>query len=286
MFAQTELRKELKELYYREYSSFTKDILDDYTKFKRVIKDEDKNLLDDVFLGTSKSLTSKVCNSFRTSFAEKVKNAIANSTTEVKEVIEILINESRESYLVGGSVRNAILGLKVKDYDFCTNISYDRMCELFSSNGFKVQEEGKEFLVMIISKNNQQFEIANLRNDGTYTDGRRPDSVSIGTIQEDAMRRDFTINSLYFRLHDSFLVDPTSHGIFDINNKVLRFVGKPKDRLKEDTLRAWRFFRFIEVLGFTADKKSAQAIKANFREIYEKTNPQRVLQELQKFINF
>lgn len=216
----------------------------------------------------------------------KVKNCLSDSTPITQEVAGILLNCTKHSCLVGGCVRDAILGLVPKDFDFCTNEPYDNLEKMFENAGFKVQEEGKEFLVMIVSKKGEQFEIANFRKDGTYVDGRRPESVDVGTIKDDAQRRDFTINALYYNLDTNLVEDPNGTGIEDIHNTILRFVGKPADRLNEDNLRGWRFWRFLNKLeGFKANPKDLKAVRQHWDKIYNNSNPQRVLNEVAKMLN-
>ena len=106
-------------------------------------------------------------------------------------------DKKEESYLVGGCVRDILLNKIPKDFDVVTNIPIENVITEFSNNGWKVSEAGKQFLVCIISKNGISIEIANFRNDLTYIDGRRPEAVEIGTIEEDSRRRDISINSLY-----------------------------------------------------------------------------------------
>ena len=198
------------------------------------------------------------------------------------ETVELL-KASKNSVVVGGCVRDSILGYLPKDFDFATDIDYDTLETMFKEAGFKVQEEGKAFLVMIVSKNGEQYEIANFRTDGMYEDGRRPESVQIGTIYDDAQRRDFTINALYFNLTTKLVQDPNGTGIKDILSKTLRFVGKPADRLKEDSLRAFRFYRFLKRLeGFEAHPSSLKAVRAGFKEATEVTTPERIRLEVEK----
>src|SRR5690606_10668185 len=100
----------------------------------------------------------------------------------VLQVFLLLSNESSNTYLVGGCVRDMLLEKTPKDYDFVTDVSMDRIETIFSENGWKVDSVGKQFLVMFVSKNNVQFEIANFRKDVGFSDGRRPDKAEIGDI--------------------------------------------------------------------------------------------------------
>lgn len=199
-----------------------------------------------------------------------------------QDVINVL-SHSKESYLVGGSVRDILLGKDPKDFDFVTDIDYDTMSELFINAGFTVKETGKQFLVMIVSKDGKDYEIANFRTDGNYSDGRRPDSVSIGDIYQDSARRDFCINSLYYSLSNKTLRDPTGIGIEDIKTKTLRFIGKAEDRIKNDYLRVFRFYRFLSN-GFKPESKSLATVRRLFDEACKKTNPERIKNEIEKII--
>jgi tRNA nucleotidyltransferase/poly(A) polymerase len=158
----------------------------------------------------------------------------------------------------------------------------DKVEEIFKDNGWKVDAVGKHFLVMFVSKNGKQYEISNFRKDGDYSDGRRPDSVEIGTLEEDAARRDFTVNSIYYNPMIDKVIDP-NNGRKDLKDKVLRFIGKPKDRIREDNLRVFRFYRFLSQ-GFTPDKRSLKACRELFRESYLQTTPERVRMELEKMV--
>lgn len=203
---------------------------------------------------------------------------------DVKYIMNKLWNYSTEVYLVGGCVRDLLLDKTPKDWDIVTDISYAEMTEIFSGSEFKIKETGKQFLVFNLNYNGNDYEIANFRKDGYSSDGRRPDEVTIGTIQEDADRRDFTINSIYFNKNG---IKANYQSVLDIINKKIRFVGNPDDRLKEDYLRGWRFLRFANTFknkGFTTDEKSMKAIRRNWDNIYNASNPTRVMLELEKII--
>jgi hypothetical protein len=207
------------------------------------------------------------------------------------EAIEILKNNDQQACIVGGSVRDILLNnetienkiTNVKDFDFVSSLSYDKLIELFKSNGFNVDEAGKRFLVLIVSKNGASFEIANFRKDGTYIDGRRPESVDIGTLEEDAQRRDLTINALYYNLKENVLLDPSEKGVNDLHKKILRFVGNPDYRIQEDYLRTFRFYRFLATKeDFKADEKSLKAARKNFEIACKNTSPSRIMNEIEK----
>ncbi len=205
--------------------------------------------------------------------------------SKVKHIFYLLGQHSKNNYLVGGHVRDGFLGIKSKDYDIVTDIPMDISKPLFEENGFKVNECGEAFLVLVVSKDGEQFEIANFRKEFLYIDGRRPSSVEIGTIEEDAARRDLHINALYENPVTGEILDPTGKGLSDIKNKIISFVGNPEDRIREDYLRLWRAIRFnnnLKKLGFSYDKKTEKAIRRMFNESYINSNPERVREELEK----
>jgi hypothetical protein len=218
----------------------------------------------------------------------RVKQKFANASKVTQEVGRLLKIQSSQAVLVGGCVRDAIFGKVPKDYDFATDTHYDDVEELFTVNGFKIKEAGKQFLVMIVSKDEEDFEIAMFRKDGNYTDGRRPDSVEIGTIFDDAERRDFTINALSYNLTTEEVQDPNGSGLEDVKNKVLKFVGKPEERIQEDFLRIARFYRFLgrfKDIGMTPDNKSLKACRTNFAKMQEKVAPERLKNEIEKMVD-
>jgi tRNA nucleotidyltransferase/poly(A) polymerase len=199
------------------------------------------------------------------------------------QIFSILNSKSESNYLVGGAVRDQLLGLDPHDYDIVTDVPISVSKPLFIENGWKVKECGEAFLVLNISKSGHQFEIANFRKDGVTLDGRRPDSVEIGTIDEDAKRRDFTINALYQNPNTGEILDPTGKGIKDIEGRVLRFIGKAEDRIKEDNLRVFRYYRFLSK-GFTPERNSIKACRRYFNDVYLNTTPERVRLELEKMV--
>lgn len=201
---------------------------------------------------------------------------------ELLQLFLILQPYSSNIYLVGGCVRDLLLNKSPKDFDIVCDINLDIVSNQLIENGWKISEAGKQFLVMIATKNNQQYEIANFRNDSTYSDGRRPDSVSIGTIEEDCLRRDFTINSMYYNPMSCELVDVFNKGLPDIKNKVIRFNGNAESRVKEDYLRIMRAYRFSKTLGFTIESKSLKACRTHFNEMIKVVSAERIRLEIEK----
>ena len=206
------------------------------------------------------------------------------------EVSIILNSVTDEAYLVGGAVRDSLFGFDPKDFDFAVgDTSYDELTKAFKHAGWSCKETGKEFLVLMVTKElpnkgRQEFEIALFRKDGMYEDGRRPDGVTEGTMLDDAMRRDFSINTLYFSLKHGTVVDPTGYGLKDIRSRTLRFNGKAKERMEEDYLRMFRALRFLSKYNLTWARGTERVFNRMFLENSQKVNPQRVLNELNKMV--
>lgn len=201
------------------------------------------------------------------------------------QLLMLIRDTSPKTYLVGGCVRDMLLGKTPKDYDIVTTANIEVLnedCDRFRSNGWSVDYVGQHFGVYIFSKDGRQFDVANFRKD-IGGDGRRPESTVIGTLEEDAARRDFTINSIYYEPFSDQYIDPNG-GIKDIKSKTLKFIGKPHDRIKEDYLRVFRFYRFLTKLGFEGHSKSLKACREMFNEAYQKTTPERVRMEIERIV--
>ena len=160
--------------------------------------------------------------------------------------VELIFDTFREFgykiYAVGGCVRDIVLGKEPKDIDFCTDATPDEMKEIYFKhfrwgNVIKLIPTGEKFgtLTFRFSEQNEQYEITTFRTDGRYEDGRHPKEVSYTkTLEEDLSRRDFTINAIAYNPEEG-LVDPFN-GLQDIENRVVRCVGDPKERFNEDSL--------------------------------------------------
>jgi len=193
--------------------------------------------------------------------------------------VSVLNNSSDNNYIVGGAVRDMMSDITPHDYDMVTDIPMDVLAELFVDCGFSVTKTGVAHFVLNVSFGGFEVEISNFRKDASC-DGRHA-VVEVGSIVEDAFRRDFTINAVYLNVKNGEIFDVTGLGVDDIINKKLRFIGSPKDRIVEDYLRVFRFYRFVNK-GFTPDKKSLRAVRELFSEAYEKTTPERVRVEMEK----
>jgi len=162
-----------------------------------------------------------------------------------------------KAYIVGGAVRDIIMGRASNDIDIATNMPMEKIESLW-----KVHDIGKskDFGIVVVREGGYSFEVAQFRRDGKYADGRRPEDVTItGSFEKDAERRDFTINAMGID-KDGNIIDYFD-GTKDIKDKVLRTVGNPKKRFGEDYLRMLRAARFSAKLGFDIDPDTKQAAK-------------------------
>ena len=165
------------------------------------------------------------------------------------EALVTLRDHGYEAYVVGGSVRDRLLGREVNDWDLTTNALPSEVIECFE----KVIETGIEHGTVTVILHQEHIEITTYRIDGDYTDGRRPEEVSFTrSLEEDLLRRDFTVNAIAWDPIDAQIQDPY-HGCRDIKMKCLRAVGEAKDRFKEDGLRILRAIRFATVLDFSIE---------------------------------
>jgi len=180
-------------------------------------------------------------------------------------------------YVVGGTVRDAIANKPSNDVDFCTDCDLEIVKGLFEeSEKFSVKETGKQFLVLTVTHRATKtaFEIAQFRKDKDNSGG------VVGTMREDAERRDFTNSSLYFNVNTDTLVDPLGN-LDDAIDMVLRFNGDADKRIEEDPLRVVRFYKFAG-RGFATDKNSLKAVRRNFEKAINEVSKTRLMVELEK----
>ena len=151
-----------------------------------------------------------------------------------------------EAYLVGGSVRDMLLGKKCQDIDFTTNATPQQAMEIFPYH----VPIGVEFGTILILHKNSKAELTTYRTDFNYRDGRRPDKIVFGkTLKEDVFRRDFTINGMAYDIEKKLLLDYVG-GLKDVEKKYIRTIGAPLERFREDGLRSIRACRFAASLFF------------------------------------
>ena len=161
-----------------------------------------------------------------------------------------------EAYAVGGCVRDTLMGRIPSDWDMCTSASPDEMKQVFSD--MHVVETGLRHGTLTVVLDHVPYEITSFRLEGAYTDHRRPDSVTFVTdLREDLSRRDFTVNAMAAGM-DGSVIDMFG-GQDDISSRLVRCVGDPEERFREDALRVLRALRFASVLDFDIEEKTAEA---------------------------
>ncbi|MDF1862717.1 MAG: CCA tRNA nucleotidyltransferase [Verrucomicrobiales bacterium] len=193
-----------------------------------------------------------------------------------RNIVQTLQESGYEALFAGGCVRDQLRGTEPKDYDIATSARPDEILRLFP----KGNTVGAHFGVILVQKGGHAFEIATFREDGDYTDGRRPDAVVFSTPKEDALRRDFTINGMFLDPVSGELVDYVD-GQKDLEARLIRCIGNPQDRFREDYLRLLRAIRFATNLGFEIEKETYTAIREVAPRVAE-ISPERVREELDK----
>ncbi|MCR5612949.1 CCA tRNA nucleotidyltransferase [Treponema sp.] len=175
---------------------------------------------------------------------------------ELQKFNEIFSQNGYEAYLVGGAVRDALLGKEVSDWDVTTNATPDQVMKIFK----KVIPTGIEHGTVTVHFMKKEIEVTTFRTESDYSDGRHPDKVEYcGHIEEDLSRRDFTINAIAASLADGHIVDPYG-GQKDLDKKIIRTVGVPHERFMEDGLRPVRALRFAAKLEFSIEKDTYSEI--------------------------
>ena len=170
-------------------------------------------------------------------------------------IVKRLREAGYESYLAGGCVRDMLLGKTPQDYDITTNARPDDVVKIFP----KTVPVGAQFGVVLVIVEGQPFEVASFRYDGPYLDGRRPAQVRYGSLQEDILRRDFTINGMIYDPMADQMIDLVG-GRRDLDSKLVRAIGNPRSRFEEDRLRMIRAVRFAASLNFTIENETFAAI--------------------------
>ena len=176
--------------------------------------------------------------------------------SDIKKIHKLFQRNKKQLYIVGGAVRDAILGKSPKDFDLATDAKPDEVLKIAKKGGMKTYEVGKAFGVVVVGGH----EIATFRKD--IGKGRRPKAVDFSDIQGDVNRRDLTINSLFYDIEKNEVVDLTG-GLEDLKNKIVKTVGVAKQRFDEDPLRKLRALRFQAVIGGKMDKDTEIALMKN-----------------------
>jgi poly(A) polymerase len=190
-------------------------------------------------------------------------------------IVRTLRAGGHQAWLVGGSVRDLLLGVEPKDYDVATDALPGRIAQLFPGAG----QVGAHFGVMLVRAEGCEVEVATFRSDRAYSDGRRPDSVSFeSNPREDALRRDFTVNGLFLDPASGVVLDFVG-GREDLRCGTIRAIGDPETRFREDHLRLLRAVRFAARLGFAIEPATLEAI-ARLHGLIRTVSAERVRDEL------
>lgn len=171
--------------------------------------------------------------------------------SDIQQIQQVFKKNGYKLYVVGGAVRDALLGKTPKDYDLATDAVPDKVEEMMEKAGLKTLPTGKAFGVINVFTDQGEYEIATFRED--LSGGRRPDAVSFTNIEGDVKRRDLTINALFYDIESGEVVDLVG-GINDLKNGIVRTVGSPEDRFGEDRLRILRAIRFAGRFGSDLDQ--------------------------------
>ncbi|HOP62238.1 MAG TPA: CCA tRNA nucleotidyltransferase [Spirochaetota bacterium] len=216
--------------------------------------------------------TDSIMNIKSLNIPERLRGPLADFT-------ETFYRNGYECYLVGGSVRDLLLGQDTYDYDFATSARPEQVMKLFR----RVAPTGIKHGTVTVLQGEMEFEVTTYRADGKYLDGRRPESVSFSdTLEEDVQRRDFTINGLAYDMERDEVIDLVG-GVDDLERGVIRTIGSPIERFSEDGLRTYRACRFAAKLGFEIEPATFNAISDTLN-VAEKVSAERIREELMKLL--
>lgn len=185
---------------------------------------------------------------------------------DISVIYNIFIKHNKKLFLVGGAVRDAVMGIKPKDFDLVTDAHSDEVMKILTSEGIRNFPKGEQFGVVSAVINGEEYEIATFRSESYEGgDGRRPTSIGFADMEKDSERRDLTINALYYDIKEKKIID-FHGGIEAIKNKQVKTVGSPMEIFGQDRLRVLRALRFAHRLGSKLDTETIQAIK-HFKDL-------------------
>lgn len=215
--------------------------------------------------------------------SDTAPNILTEQRTFAVEVVRKLREAGFESLWAGGCVRDLLLYRVPGDYDVATSAHPEDVRKVFGKR--KTLAIGAAFGVIVVLPNKKsagQIEVATFRSDGQYIDGRRPESVIFSSAEEDAQRRDFTVNGMFYDPIEEQVIDYVG-GERDIGKRVIRAIGDPVARMTEDKLRMLRAIRFTSTLGFELEPETADAIR-NMADQLNAVSAERIAQELRKML--
>src|SRR5438874_7773151 len=215
---------------------------------------------------------------FRCASQSEAATVIAMEASSMKEaarkIVERLRGEGHIAYFAGGCVRDIVRRVTPKDYDVATSATPETVQKIFP----RTHAVGAHFGVIIVLENSFQFEVATFRSDDAYIDGRHPTAVHFSSPEEDARRRDFTINGMFYDPVADKVIDLVG-GRADIEAKLVRAIGDPAQRFAEDRLRMLRAVRFATVLDYEIEKQTWHALLTNAASISQ-ISAERIRDEL------
>jgi tRNA nucleotidyltransferase/poly(A) polymerase len=194
------------------------------------------------------------------------------------DIIRELRKRGHEAYLVGGCVRDMVMGTEPADYDIATSAHPEEIVKIFP----RTESIGAQFGVILVIYRGHPFEVATFRSDEAYVDGRRPTGVVFTDVRQDVLRRDFTINGLLYDPLDRRVIDYVD-GQSDIQAKLVRAIGDPRARFDEDKLRILRAVRFGARLGYEIEPATWEAVRAMAPKIHQ-VSSERIREELSRIL--
>jgi len=194
-------------------------------------------------------------------------------------VVKELVRAGHVAYFAGGCVRDRLMGHEPADYDVATDAVPEEVTSIFQ----RAWSVGEAFGVMLVPISGHRIQVATFRTDSAYSDSRHPDSVTFSDAQHDASRRDFTINGLFENPITGEVIDYVS-GRADLAARVIRAIGDPQARLREDHLRMLRAIRFMARFSFSLDPETAEAIREGARNL-SGVSRERIGEEVKRMLN-
>jgi len=194
------------------------------------------------------------------------------------DIIRELRKRGHEAYLVGGCVRDMVMGIEPADYDIATSARPEEIVKIFP----RTESIGAQFGVILVIYRGHPFEVATFRSDEAYVDGRRPTGVVFTDVKQDVLRRDFTINGLLYDPLDQRVIDYVE-GQSDIRAKLVRAIGDPHARFEEDKLRILRAVRFGARLGYEIEPATWEAVRFMAPKIHQ-VSSERIREELSRIL--
>lgn len=205
-----------------------------------------------------------------------------NIPQPVIDILDLLHTKTEHAYLVGGCVRDMILNMKPHDYDLCSDLSPESASEILGTK-YQVILKGIKFGTISALVDGTEYEVTTFRGNSKYSDGRHPDAIRfVSSIEKDLARRDFTINAMAFDIKTNILIDPFD-GKSDLLLGLLRTVGNPDDRFREDGLRILRALRFAIKYNLQIEPKTKEAILRN-RTMLQSVSKERITEEFRKIL--